>query len=72
MKVVTLLQAAALAVLTVFGAHAAGLTPAKTAADPACLALSQDRCAQPSRQTGLPNTALPNTALPRDSTAQVH
>lgn len=47
MTVVTAIQAAALGILTIFGAHAASQGHAR-AADPACLALSAPQCTAPS------------------------
>ncbi|ETX30795.1 hypothetical protein RISW2_07505 [Roseivivax isoporae LMG 25204] len=44
MKLLTLIQAAALVVLTVLGAYAASETSVETAADPACVTLSHDGC----------------------------
>ncbi|SFE17749.1 hypothetical protein [Roseivivax sediminis] len=47
MKVITLIQAAALVVLTVLGAYAAS-DGAVTGADPACFTEEEGRCARPS------------------------
>ena len=47
MKVITLIQAAALVVLTVLGAYAASDGSA-TGADPACFTEEEGRCTRPS------------------------